>query len=111
VQYLTKGKPIQVIGDFEDNTYQDKNNVCQIGRTVIANSIDFINDGENKPANNGQTTSQTQSQTQVQTAAPTQQTTTELPKFNTTQQAVAQNVAVNAANPSVVDEPVDDLPF
>ena len=49
VKYLTKGKPISIIGNYEDNLYQNKKTGnCEIGRNIIADSIDFIVSGNNE---------------------------------------------------------------
>lgn len=44
-QYLTKGKPVIVIGDYSDRLYLDKNNVQQISREINAFRIGFVNTG------------------------------------------------------------------
>lgn len=40
-KYLTKGRPINIIGQYSDNIYQNKNGNCEIGRNIIADVIEF----------------------------------------------------------------------
>lgn len=55
--YLTKGKFVSIIGDYEDNVYQNKNTGnCEIGRNINADSINFVNSGNGEGNNNSNTT-------------------------------------------------------
>lgn len=56
LQYITKGRLVQVSGKYSDNIYTDKNGVSRIGRTCWANSLDFIPTGSsqnNQPQQQG----------------------------------------------------------
>ena len=44
-QYLTKGKPIIVVGDYSDRLYQNREGNCDIARDIMANAIYFNSDG------------------------------------------------------------------
>lgn len=95
-QYLTKGKPVFVRGNYTDRVYQNKEGNCEIGRDILATEISFIDFGGEKP------TTQT-----ATTAAPTIQTTMESPKPTTKELKVPAAVETTAN----VDDDDDDLPF
>lgn len=97
-QYLTKGKPVFIRGDYSDRVYQTRDGNCEVGRDIIASEIKFIDFGNNDKNNTKVTqvtqTSQTVPQTQVKMEAP-KPTTAEL--------------KVPSQDTSVSDE--DELPF
>ena len=41
-QYLTKGKPVIVVGDYSDRIYQNREGNCEISRDILANAIYFL---------------------------------------------------------------------
>lgn len=101
-QYLTKGKPVIVEGDYSDRIYQNKEGNCDISRDILANAIYFLpGSGENASTTNTATNTQTASQT----VTPTIQTKMEAPK-PTTQEIKVPTQTIVADND---DE--DDLPF
>ena len=92
-QYLTKGKPVIVVGDYSDRIYQTREGNCEISRDVMANAIYFIpgKSDDNQNAVN-----------KTQTSAPVVQTKMEAPKPTTAELAVP-------TQPS--NDSDDDLPF
>ena len=98
-KYLTKGKPIEVIGDIKISTYTRRDGGVDIDRNVRACKINFIDSGrredEQQGATNGVQTSQTKP-----TQAPVQHQTPAPP-----QQPVHMPVSATSG------EPEDDLPF
>lgn len=98
-QYLTKGKPIIVEGDYTDRIYQNKEGNCDVSRDIIANGIYFFpSSGEN---GNGTTAS---TETPKTDNAPKIQTKMETPKPTTAELEVPSQKAVK-------DDEDDDLPF
>lgn len=98
-QYLTKGKPVIVEGDYTDRIYQNKEGNCEISRDILANAIYFVpGSGEN---GNGTTTAP--AATQTTSATPKVQTKMEAPKPTTAE------VKVPTQAPVTDDD--DDLPF
>lgn len=59
-QHLKKGKTVEIVGDYSDRLYLDKNNTYQISREVNAYNISFPNfgrgdsSGERREAGNQQ---------------------------------------------------------
>ena len=58
---LKKGSHVMVIGNYNDNIYQNKNGNCDISRDIIIDSINFVgggksNQGENKSVEETTTT-------------------------------------------------------
>ena len=96
-QYLTKGKPVIVEGDYSDRIYQNKEGNCDISRDILANAIYFL-PGSGENGGNGNTAPKTTE------AAPTTQTVMEKPKPTTEELKVPTQDAVK-------DDEVDDLPF
>lgn len=96
VQYLTKGKPVIITGDYSDRIYQNREGNCEIARDLRANSIYFNSVGErdNTQQNTGQTPQ----------AAPQTQVKMEAPKPTTAELKIPTAPAVN-------DDEDDDLPF
>ena len=100
-QYLTKGKPIEVIGTLKPGTYTDKTGVERMDLNVRAGIINFIDFG--KKDEDG--TQQAPAQAAAPVAAPVQATpvATEAPAPTFQQPAYAPA----AKGP----DPEDDLPF
>ena len=78
-QYLTKGKPIIVVGDYSDRLYQNREGNCEIARDIMANAIYFNSDGNGNNNDNGkQTKATTQSSPVTQTTMATKPTTADI---------------------------------
>lgn len=99
-KYLTKGKPVIVIGDYKDSIYESKNTgKWEISRDIIADSINFV---EGSASNNG-----TQPTTaQKNDAAPVNTTKTTIPQVTSTP-VTPQVIMTNTSNSNDDDE----LPF
>ena len=104
-QYLTKGKPIEVIGSLTPKVYTDRNGVTRPDLNVRAFAINFIDFGGKKDEENaGQTTEQ----------APVQQQAPQPPA--SAQPAYTPSAVYTASSPvntasGVTADPEDDLPF
>lgn len=101
LKYLTKGKPVNVIGSYKDNIYQNKAGNCDISRNILADSIDFQIGNEGNNANH--TTSNT-------TSTPK----TEIPQVTASE--VKAKVTTTTSKPkstpaAVNDSDDDELPF
>lgn len=95
-KYLTKGKPIIVVGNYKDNVYQNnKTGNCEIGRDIIVDSIDFVNDGS---GNNNTTATK-----------PQNGTTSNIPEVTST--TVKKAELAPQEQPDIMGDDVDDLPF
>ena len=95
VKYLTKGKPINVIGSYSDSMYTNKNTGnCEISRDIIADRIEF-EVGNYESTQNGNTT-----QPQVTTQ---QSNVVDIPKVTS---STVQTTPTNNVN-----DASDDLPF
>lgn len=98
-QYLTKGKPIIVVGDYSDRLYQNREGNCEIARDIMANAIYFNSDGNGNNNDNGkQTKATTQTSPVTQTTMATKPTTADI--------KVPEAPVASTSND---DE--DDLPF
>lgn len=99
-KYLTKGKPVIIIGDYKDSIYESKNTgKWEISRDIIADSINFV---EGSASNNGtQPTT-----TQKNDAAPVNTTKTTIPQVTSTP-VTPQVIMTNTSNSNNDDE----LPF
>jgi len=93
-QYLTKGKPVFVRGNYSDRVYQNREGNCEIGRDIIATEISFI-DFNSEKAQTTQPHSVPSPTTQTKMEAPK-------PKPTTSELKVPQATTV---------EDDDDLPF
>lgn len=51
-KYITKGKPLMIIGNYNDHLYENKQGYCDISRDIIADTIDFLSTGESNNSNN-----------------------------------------------------------
>lgn len=98
-QYLTKGKPIIVVGDYKDRLYQNREGNCEIARDIMANAIYFNSDGNGNNNDNGK---QTKATTQ---ASPVTQTTM------ATKPTTADIKVPEAPVASTSNDDEDDLPF
>ena len=76
-QYLTKGKPVFIRGNYSDRVYQNREGNCDIGRDVIATEIHFIDFGE-KPQNTNNTTQEPQPVVQTKMTETPKPSTSEL---------------------------------
>lgn len=90
VEYLTKGKLVNVIGTESVGTYQAKDGSTQVSRDINASNVEFVSVGSGSTASD--------------TAAETTTETTEAVSTGT----LKKPAAVAAAKAS---EPEDDLPF
>jgi len=90
VEYLTKGKLVNVMGTESVGTYQAKDGSTQVSRDINASNVEFISVGS------GSTASDTSAET-------TTETTTEAVSTGTLKKPVAKTAAAS--------EPEDDLPF
>lgn len=95
-QYLTKGKPVFIRGNYTDRVYQNREGNCEIGRNIMASEIMFVDFGN---ADKPQTTSNTAHQ-----ASPVIQTKMEAPKPTTADLKVP-------SQDNKIDDSYDDLPF
>lgn len=112
LQYLVKGKPLLVIGTLDENIYTSKiSGQCEIGRTIRASHIEFLNTGQHRQED----TSSTSPQTSVNSPTTTE---TEMPTVTGT--TIKSNNEVNnpyssSSTPKPVgntdDDDTDDLPF
>lgn len=103
-QYLTKGKPVIIVGDYNDRVYQNREGNCEVGREILANAIYFnsVNgDGSNNNVNTNRTTVAPQ-------ASPVTQT-----KMTEVSKPTTAELKVPKAKPTslVDDSDDDDLPF
>lgn len=97
-KYLTKGKPIIVVGSYKDNVYQNnKTGNCEIGRDIIVDSIDFVSDGSNNTQNNTNKNQKT--------------TTTTIPEVTATTVKAQSSTPVNDTATNNTNDDIDDLPF
>lgn len=94
VQYLTKGKGINVIGKYSDNLWTRENGSVDIQREILADNVFFADSVGAKP--NG--TSQTQATTQT----PPQ----EMPRVSANASA-----SESKASAATAAQEEDDLPF
>lgn len=99
-QYLVKGKPVIVVGDYNDRIYQNRDGNCEISREIIANAIYFNSTGENSNnADGGNGQSKT-----TQKQMPTTQTTM-------TPKPTTDEIKVIEAPINTNEDNEDDLPF
>ena len=95
LEWLKKGRMVNVIGTETVNSYQDRNGQTQINRDISADKIEFVNNGSGQTQNDSSNAQNTSNQTIA--AAP----------ITTGNLTPPQNVMANA-NGAVAD---DDLPF
>ena len=93
-KYLTKGKPVIVIGSFSDKIYQNASGSCDISRDIIADSIEFVSGGNGD--NNSKATSKSNDDD-------------EMPKVTSKSKKEEENIT--AVNNNVNNNDEDDLPF
>ena len=99
-QYLTKGKPVIVDGDYSDRIYRNKEGNCEISRDILANAIYFL-PGSGDDSNSGGNSTKAEKAND----APTVQTTMKKPKPTTAQ------LEVPSVKNDVDDDDNDELPF
>lgn len=100
-QYITKGKPLNLVGRYKDRIYVRQDGVPEIGRDLTAYSIEFPETNKKE---------ESEQQTQTQAAAPAN------PVVNPQVQATPTAAATQAPKPvqsapAVADSEDDDLPF
>lgn len=94
VQYLTKGKLVNVVGDYSDRIYMNKENVPQIARDVRSYRIDFVSSGQSGSTESITTTMESKPQV--------------TPTINVAPQPMPSVSMMSAASSSSNN---DDLPF
>lgn len=102
-QYLTKGKPVFIIGRYTDRVYQNHEGKCEVGRDILAYSVEFNSTDSNQQNGNGAQA--------AQSAAPAMQTAMQ-PQAQAQPKAkpTTADLKVPAAAPAASDD-ADDLPF
>ena len=108
--YLTKGKPITVVGRYSDMVYQNRNTGnCEIGRNIRAEMIYFQETNNKTTDGNGsQMTESSQTNTVKQNNA------VEMPKTQTQMVKPEHNDMVGRTNTNASfanNDSDDDLPF
>ena len=93
-KYLTKGKPVIVIGSFSDKIYQNASGNCEISRDIIADSIEFVSGNGNGDSNSKTTTKSID---------------TTMPEVTSKPKKIEENIT--AVNNNVNNDDEDDLPF
>lgn len=114
LKYLTKGKPINVIGSYKDNIYQNKSGNCEIGRNILADSIDFQIGNESNNSNHvsNNTTSVANNTTSVSNNT-TSVSKTEIPQVTASEVKTKVDMT-NKHKPTIEavnDSEDDELPF
>lgn len=109
-KYLTKGRPINVIGEYSDNVYPNKiTGNCEVGRNIRAEMIYFSESSNRNNDGNGNQTSQA-----APVSASKQTSEVEIPKTQTKMLTPEQQAAVANSGlkiPLVNGDSDDDLPF
>lgn len=100
LKYLTKGKPINVIGSYKDNIYQNKAGNCDISRDILADSIDFQIGNESNKTNHTNSNTTSAPKTEIPQVTASEVKT----KVTTTSRSKSTPAAVN-------DSDDDELPF
>lgn len=112
-QYLTKGKIVQVGGDFTTGTMVDKTNTVRVTHNLLADYVTFVNLGGGSPTNNN---------TNTTTVTPVVVETTPMPVVEqvATQRATIEEDGIVMNTPKMDPVPVtvgasdsvdSDLPF
>lgn len=96
-QYLTKGKPVCVVGDYSNNIWQDKDGVSHISNRINANDVQFISVGSSQ---SGDT-----STTSTATTTATKETKNSAPDMTTLDCGTVKDT------PAIETNVDDDLPF
>lgn len=101
-QYITKGKPLTLVGDYSNKVYAAKDGTCQIDNNLRLKSLYFSELSKRENGENGTTT-----------AVNVPVTSGETPKTETPTKAKkkAEPKATPKPAPVVTDEEDDDLPF
>lgn len=108
-KYLTKGKLLQVGGNYNCGTVTDKSGVVRITHSILADYLDFINLGSgSNNSNKGESTNQV-TESDVTTTVPP--STSEEPEIvmNTPTPVVSEESIPVTVNSGVSES--DDLPF
>lgn len=124
VQYLTKGKSVEVIGQLSANAYVGHDNKMRVGFDIRASEIMFDNnfgskDQQQQGTNNTTVTATTASSTAPQSAATTplrnpSTATVATPPTTTASSAPSPQTATTAKAapaPTATEDDTDDLPF
>lgn len=99
-QYLTKGKQLIIVGSYDDNVYTSQfSGNCEIGRTLRAIDIQFLNTGQPKQEETHETKSKPTATT----------TTTEMPKVTGATPSTSATAAETETTAAYDDD--EDLPF
>lgn len=103
LQYLVKGKPLLIIGTLDENIYTSKvSGQCEIGRTIRAYQIEFLNNGQHKQEDNVTTTP-------ISTSTEMPMVTGTAPNINN--EINNTNISSNVSKVSDDTDDNDDLPF
>ena len=102
MQYLVKGKPIIVCGDYSDGLFKKNDGSVEITHDIMANSIYFISDGNNNSNSESGTTTTAATPTEAAPKAEAKKPTTAELKVPVNNEAEAK---------SVPDNDEDSLPF
>lgn len=105
-KYLKKGKPVFITGDYDDNIYESKvSGGCEIGRNIIADSINFFDLGTKKQgdSDNESYSANNVSEQANYSNAPTKTQT----KMETSKVKQEETVAASVSS----DNDDDELPF
>lgn len=101
-KYLTKGKPINVIGQYRDSLYTNKNTgAVEIARDITADRIEFE---LSRPMDENGNAVQNQTNAAPKVAA-TPKVSNEIPSV------MPSTPVTQAEQTNVKDDPADDLPF
>lgn len=109
-KYITKGKPLIVVGDYSDNIYKRNDGTMEIGRDILATAIyfvDFTNKDENGQQTNGSGNANANTSTAAAPQASAPKKKDELPPAP---KEVETDTSAQAA-PSGSEDGEDDLPF
>lgn len=98
-QFITKGKPLILTGNYSNKVYASKEGTCQIDNNLVLTGIYFVD--SNKKDENGET------ETKVATDVAETPVVTTTPK---TKKKTEPKVTPKPS-PIVTDEEDDDLPF
>ena len=110
-QYLTKGKIVQVGGDFTTGTMVDKTNTVRVTHNLLADYVTFVNLG-GSPTNN--TTNTTNATPVVVEATPMPVVTETTPRVTNDEDGIVMNTPKMDPVPVTVgasDDVDSDLPF
>lgn len=101
-QYFTKGKPLYVVGNYENSIYTTQDGRTGISNDVNATTITFLGLGKDDGS---------QQTGQAQASAPVAATTNKAVRNPSTATAPKASAAPAPVAAPVADDPDDDLPF